>query len=218
MLLAAYNGCSVLLRIDNTTAISYINRMGGIQYPKLSNLTRKIWQWCEQRNLYIFASYIKSSDNKIADQESRTLKPETEWELNSKIFTKIVTKFGELHIDLFATHCNKKCDRYVSWVQDPGSLGTDAFTFSWTKEFFYAFPPFSLILRVLQKIQSEKATGILVVPHWPTQPWFPIFKKLLIEKPLYIYPHLIISFSRDIHPLHSALTLVAGKLSGRHLL
>lgn len=44
----------VLLRIDNTTAISYINRMGSIQHPLLNNLARSIWQWCEERNLWIY--------------------------------------------------------------------------------------------------------------------------------------------------------------------
>lgn len=44
--------CQVLLRVDNTTAISYVNRMEGIQKPKLNNLAKLIWQWCEKRNLW----------------------------------------------------------------------------------------------------------------------------------------------------------------------
>nr|XP_015839412.1 PREDICTED: uncharacterized protein LOC107398741 [Tribolium castaneum] len=39
--------CNILLRIDNTTAVAYINRMGSIKYPKLASLSRKIWQ-CRQ--------------------------------------------------------------------------------------------------------------------------------------------------------------------------
>lgn len=34
---------NILLRIDNTTAISYINKMGSIQYPKLSKFCKDIW-------------------------------------------------------------------------------------------------------------------------------------------------------------------------------
>ena len=34
--------CEILLRIDNTTAISYINKMGGIQIPKLNYLAQDI--------------------------------------------------------------------------------------------------------------------------------------------------------------------------------
>lgn len=39
--------CEVLLRMDNTTAISYVNKVGGIRYPKLTELSREIWKFCE---------------------------------------------------------------------------------------------------------------------------------------------------------------------------
>lgn len=50
-----FENCDILLRTDNTTAVSYIYKMGSIQFPELSNLSREIWQWCEIRKLYIFA-------------------------------------------------------------------------------------------------------------------------------------------------------------------
>ena len=34
---------------------------------------------------------------------------------------------------------------------------------------FYAFPPFSLLPRCLKKIKQDHATGIIIVPLWPTQ-------------------------------------------------
>ena len=34
--------CSILLRTDNTTAISYINRMGGTQFENLNKITKEI--------------------------------------------------------------------------------------------------------------------------------------------------------------------------------
>lgn len=213
-----YQSCQVLLRIDNTTAISYINRMGGVQFKNLSEIAKEIWQWCEKKNLWIFASYIKSKDNFIADKESRILPPETEWELNNKYFQLIAEKYGNFDIDLFATSVNNKCDKFVSWFKDPNSIAIDAFTISWTKHYFYAFPPFSIILKVLNKIIHDKAEGILIIPLWPTQPWFPLFLELLIEKPYYLSPKkdLLISPSRKIHPLAESLTLVAGRLSGKH--
>ena len=36
---------------------------------------------------------------------------------------------------------------------------------------FYAFPPFSVLGQVLTKIIEDQASGILVMPLWPTQPW-----------------------------------------------
>ncbi|KYN00415.1 hypothetical protein ALC62_08907 [Cyphomyrmex costatus] len=35
---------NILLRIDNTAAISYINRMGGVRFKELSSLAKSIWK------------------------------------------------------------------------------------------------------------------------------------------------------------------------------
>lgn len=74
--------------------------------------------------------------------------------------------------------------------------------------------PFSLILKVLQKAISDNSKIILVVPYWPTQPWFPIFNKLLIEEPIILNPskNLLLSFDRRPHPLWKKLSLVVGLL------
>ena len=60
--------CNILLRVDNTTAIAYINRMGGVKYKNYNDLARIIWQWAEVRNIWLRASYIASSDNNDADR------------------------------------------------------------------------------------------------------------------------------------------------------
>nr|XP_034194198.1 uncharacterized protein LOC117610670 [Osmia lignaria] len=120
--------CEILLRMDNTTALLYINRMGSIQFPKLAKLAKKIWQWCEARNVWIFASYIKSSDNTEADAESRVEQTETEWELADWAYEKVESTFGKFDIDLFASNVNAKCEKFISWHSDPEAWVVDAFT------------------------------------------------------------------------------------------
>lgn len=207
----------ILLRIDNTTAIAYVNRMGGVQIDKLSVLAKEIWQWCERRQLWIFASYINTKLNVEADAESRALEPETEFSLAKYAYQEITLKFGTPEIDLFASRVNTKCHKYVSWKRDPGAWCVDAFTFDWEKFQFYAFPPFSLVTRVLQKIRRDRARGIVVVPYWPAQPWFPVFMKMLIKEPIYFQPnkYLLLSSSKEPHPIWDRITLVAGALSGK---
>jgi len=61
----------------------------------------------EERNLWIFASYIASVDNVEADFESRRLEPKTEYALAQFAFCKIISIFGNPEIDLFATRTNK---------------------------------------------------------------------------------------------------------------
>lgn len=208
--------CKILMRIDNSTAISYINRMGGIQFPHLTEITKSIWQWCEQRRIFIVASYIKSIDNDVADGESRRSHPDIEWELRDSAFKSITNNFGVPQIDLFSSRINKKCDKYISWKKDPDAFTIDAFTVNWSPFFFYAFPPFSIILKTLRKIITDGARGIVVIPMWPTQPWYPMFRRLLVSDLLIFKPNenVIISHSSK-GKIHTNLTLAAGILCGR---
>lgn len=213
-----YSKCDILLRVDNTTAISYINRMGGVQFTHLNKIAKMIWDWCEAKNIYIFASYIKSKLNVEADAESRKINIDTEWQLCDQAYTSIIKSFGEPNIDLFASRINAKCTKYISWKRDPFAYDIDAFTINWQKHNFYAFPPFSLILKVLNKIISDRACGIVVVPYWPSQPWYPLFMSLSISEIMIIPPHkhLLSSTFRHTHPLHAHLSLAVSVLCGKH--
>ena len=95
--------CEILLRVDNTTAIAYINKMGGIEFPHLNSLSRVIWDWCQKKNIWIFAPYIASKDNIEADKQSRIKNLDTEWKLASFAYNKIVKVFSIPEIDLFAS-------------------------------------------------------------------------------------------------------------------
>lgn len=206
--------------MDNTSALSYISRFGSIQCPWLASISRDIWECCEIRNIYLYGSYISSCDNYIADEESRRLDSNTEWSLSKDAFALVSrTYFGRFNIDLFASSINFKCKQYVSWLSHPGSLYIDAFTISWTNYYFYAFPPFILIPRVLRKIIDDSAEGVVIVPLWPSQSWFPLFKKFLISKLITLKPsfNLLSSPFREAHPSLKTLSLVAGKLSAKHL-
>ena len=39
----------ILARIDNTTAVSYINNMGGIKSPDCNRAAKDVWMWCIER-------------------------------------------------------------------------------------------------------------------------------------------------------------------------
>ena len=107
----------------------------------MNEVAARIWGLCENKNLTVFASYISSSDNALADSESRKLDREIEYELADYAFERISSLLGTPDVDLFASRKNFKCARYYSWKPDPGSEIVDAFTVAWTRLKFYAFPP-----------------------------------------------------------------------------
>ena len=120
--------------------------------------------------------------------------------------------FGEPDIDLFASRLNCQCERYVSWMPDPGAFAVDAFSLNWSGFKMYAFPPFSLISRVLQQLLRDSASGILIVPDWPTQSWYPLLMRYLRDPPLSLsHPNLLqLPFAPERqHPLQGRLRLLA---------
>ena len=125
-------------------------------------------------------------------------------------------------IDLFATWLNCQVPRFHSWLPDLEAEVIDTFMTKW-EELFYAFPPFCLIGRVVQKIIHENAQGILVVPNWPTQSWYSLLQHIVMM-PVLNMPVtnetlcLPCSGSRPVpHPLSGRMTLQAYLVNGRNL-
>ena len=176
----------VRLNVDNTTALAYINNMGG-KINSYNNLARKIWLWCVDRNIWLSAAYIPSALNVEADSQSRMDHDNIEWELNNNLFKKICSNFFTPDIDLFATRLNNKTQNYVSWKPDPFAMAIDAFTINWNNFRPYIFAPFSLITKILQKIEMDQVDDvIMIVPLWTTQPWFSKMLRMLTCCPFLI--------------------------------
>lgn len=172
ILVADIESCTIHVVSDNTTAVAHINKMGGVRSTDCRQIAFDIWQWCENRDIWLYATHIPGVHNEIADSLSRNFSTTVEWELSNDIFQVIVRKFGSPSVDLFASRHNSKLPKYCAWFGDSYCWKTDAFSFKWVGEYFYIFPPFRLAGRCWRKIMVEQTKAILVVPDWPTQPWF----------------------------------------------
>ena len=172
----------ILIKADNTTAVSYVNRMGGSKSFQCEEIAKSIWQFCEVRDLWIVATHIPGVDNEQADFMSRNFTDNTEWSLNPLIFDTLVDNWGLPQVDMFASRLNHKVQVYVSWLKDPQAFAVNAFTTNWDNwSLIYVFPPFSLVTRCLRWIKQTTATVILVVPDWPGQHWFSRLKEPLVK-------------------------------------
>jgi hypothetical protein len=175
------SGVHIQIRSDNTTAVAYINNMGGSVSKKCNAESKALWEWALSKDIWISACHIPGVQNVTADVQSRLLEEEKEWKLNKVTFNKICKKFGSPTIDLFASRIAHQLENYVSWKPDPQAVHIDAFSMKWNS-FFYAFPPFSVVDRCIQKIQMEGGEGILVVPRWTTRPWWAQLQKMTVNK------------------------------------
>ena len=71
---------------DNSTAISYINRQGGVRSMLCNNVTTEIWEFCIKRGVYVSAAHIPGKENIIADLASREFQDSHEWMLSLEVF------------------------------------------------------------------------------------------------------------------------------------
>ncbi|KAK3106325.1 hypothetical protein FSP39_017740 [Pinctada imbricata] len=178
----------IQIQVDNFVAMSYINNMGGRKLA-LNDLTRNIWEWCIHRDIWLSAVHLPGVQNIHADRLSRKLNDDLEWMLNRKLFCQIATVFNlDLSniVDMFASRLNHQVNQYVSFLPDPQAIAVDAFSIKWNS-FVYLFPPFSVIHRVLQKVEEDMCEAILIAPLWSTQSWFPRILTLIVDQS-YIIP------------------------------
>jgi len=174
--------CHVRIMVDNSCTVAYIQNMGG-RKQRCNAIVHTLWKWCIVRSIWISACHIPGKTNCAADKLSRMEHDNVEWKLEPSMFAIINDLWGPCKIDLFASRLNTQLPVYVSWKHDPASLAVDAFSINWTLGLHYAFPPFSLIGKVLQKAIFEESELVIIVPFWVTQPWFSTLLSMLSDCP-----------------------------------
>ena len=160
-----------------------------------------------KHDLHLTAAYIPEVLNKVSDYESRNFKSQDkEWMLNPKLTKAFETLKFTPEIDLFASRLNKQLPQYCAYRPDPDAKFIDTFSISWSHIKFYCFPPFSCILRAVRKIIQDQALGILVIPNWPTQPWYPMLMPLLSRPPVILHPSTDLLSSSHLRKLFTLST------------
>ena len=96
---------------------------------------------------------------------------------------------GHMDIDsgpmlLFTARHKKQLKRFFSFRPNPEAKAVDALPQPWMNIRPYAFPPFILIGRCLQKVRQEGVQEIVIIaPVWRRQPSFPPLIESLIDLP-----------------------------------
>lgn len=202
---------------DNTCAVSYVKNFGGIKSETCNKLAKEIWLWAIERQIWVSATHIPGVENE-ADFESRNHNDNTEWMLDKGTFQQIIKIWDSPELDMFASRLNKQMNRFVSWKPDPEAEFVNAFAMTWSDRYFYAFPPFSIIPRLMVKLREEQSECLLVCPIWLTQTWFVTVMEHLIEDPYILVVHdklLTLPGTGRIHPLSNNLVLMVCRLSGK---
>lgn len=127
----------IRLRMDNMSAVAYLNHLGGTSSQSLAQCACQIWQWCLLRGITLSAEHIPGTSNLGADRVSLTLHS-SEWKLYPKVCTQLLQPLGPGNVDLFVSRLNNQLGRFISWRRDPFAITTDSFQSSWQEFQGYA--------------------------------------------------------------------------------
>ena len=58
---------TVLLRMDNMNAVTYVNKLGGTVSESLTAITKELWLWCLQRDITLTAEHLPGVRNTMDD-------------------------------------------------------------------------------------------------------------------------------------------------------
>ena len=92
--------CSEMSRVhirimtDITTAKLLIQNQGSVRSFSCNTITRQIWSWAIEYDIWLSALYIPGILNEETDDASRNFNDETEWSLFQDKFTETYQRFG----------------------------------------------------------------------------------------------------------------------------
>jgi hypothetical protein len=166
-------GKHVTVLCDNSSAVAYINNMGGCKSADCNEIAKSIWAWCIDNDVWISCTHLPGKSYVEADCLSRSFNDQLEWQLNEVVFESIVKVWGKPDIYLYASRLNNQVECYCAFKPDPYAKQSNAFLVDWGKfNCVYLFPPFSLLGSYTHKLIMDKPQAIIIIPLWPTQPWF----------------------------------------------
>ena len=198
---------------DNTTAIHSINKM------ECHHQVLKIWEWASLHKNHLSAAHIPGKLKRVTDKKSPSNHVDTEWMLQSKFLTLPLQHLCfKPEIDLFATNINLQFDKYAAFRPDLGAMYIDVFSIDWSDLKFYALPSISVIPRVFSKVKQGSSEGIIVVPFWPAQVWYPAMLKMLVSTPILLNSGISLfvlsQTPNQVHPMWKKMRLLVVHLSG----
>ena len=166
---------------EDNQAVVHIIRNRTSRSPQLMGELRLLMAVLDELDIELLPRYIRSELNpadefsRLTDRDAWRLRPSTHRMLRHKARRVLGT---DLTLDAFACHQTKICTRYASRLFDRHALGFDGLALDWRQEVVWINPPWCLLGDIISKLQQEKPAAVLIVPHWPTQVWWPQLLRL----------------------------------------
>ena len=117
--LCLITGSTVSIFTDNSTAVAYLQKLGGVgtRSAALSTIAQRILCWVESHQIVLALEFIMGQNNILADALSRPNQVQgSEWVVKLEVFEELRQRWPVM-IDLFATSANHRCSLSFSPFQ-----------------------------------------------------------------------------------------------------
>ena len=136
-----WQGKQVLVALNNTSTVAYINQQGGMHSMTFMDLTFNLFDVVLALGVTLSARHIPCRLNRTVDllSQSRQI-VNVEWTLHPQVATQLWTVWGHPMIDLMAMELTMRLLVYVSLYRDPQAHAVDTMSCTWTGMDMYVFP------------------------------------------------------------------------------
>ena len=189
---------------DNQVAVNNTNY--GSRKLELHSIALDIFSVCLHNNISLFPHWIPRDMNETANFVSK-LADYDDWFASHEFFKTLDALWGPHSVDRFANDQNTKLSRFNLLFWTSNCEAVDAFSQNWVDENNWLVPPIFFISTVIRHLLTCKACGTLVIPAWPSAPFWPLL--FASERMTHIY---VIDF-RLFHNIDGLLHLGSYKQS-----
>ena len=148
----------------------------GSKVKFIQNCLVQLYQILRELNVQIIPVWLPRDSKliRIADAASK-YNDTDDWGISRKGFKILEQIFNiKFTCDVFANGTNWKTNKFYSKVAAPGSAGINAFVQNWSLDICYVCPPVKLVIDVYRYIQTVPCKGVLVIPRFERQNFWPV--------------------------------------------
>ena len=171
----------------------------GSKVLAIQNMLVEFFHLLHQLKLRIIPIWKPRSNRliELADQASK-FRDTDDWGISRKSFNILQFVFDtRFTLDVYANSTNYKVSKFFSKVAAPGSSGINAHMQDWSQDICFVCPPVNLVIDAYRYISSVPCKGVLLFPHWPRNPFWPVLTvdgihlKPEFTKPYHFFPGIV---------------------------
>jgi hypothetical protein len=164
------SGKWVRIQADNRS-LYFIATKGSSSCLKIHDLLVRLFWLCSEAEIRWDILWLPRELNEWADKLSKDL-DEDDWTVHPGFWAVIQRRFGPFDCDMFASGETALLERFCALYWCPGVEYVDCFSRSWSQGRLWWNPNPREVGRVLRKVDSDRATGALLLPMWPGAQWW----------------------------------------------